>query len=1039
MTLKPTVSELFAPRTSKAVGLTAFGACLVALLAPGCYRATGLQRGTVTAQQVPDVGGDRVPGLKAEAAPGDFYLGNDFLGLMVDGTRFGSPLAAVAGAPSGGSIIDVGPVALDQNYKRVAIPADALERLTPVVNQDPDIVLVFDRYEPSETPSGASLDLRGYVYDPHHRVAGATWDAQNRVVGVEVTHRISLGKDDRCVLLETTLHNASGGTLGIRNLGDLLAQRSAGFRFNVPAGEDASGNLLNTWGVEIPGTSFGDPDGAVKAPMVAFMGIEPSGTIEDAHFSLGLLPLDADHFLVSSDPQSALAEVRPRVSERLIAGSPAVASLPAGARLTHRRWLYGTGGTTLSGNLPNQATFLLNQMVADRAALRGTKVGRLLLQTSGSAERQGPYPVEIRLERKVGSAWRLERVEWLEPHDTAPNGFLGQRSNPVLDLVLPVGTYRVTVRNVPFGSKTFTELANRLNPDRPTLPGPILIEEGQVFSNAGLEVVAPERDQIVGPSGAVVDVKLQNHGFITRGIGKPQGHLQPGRITLLGLGGTPDPSIKRTRSLGSAYDVIQKQPSLSGSSFGVYAFSAGNELFAAGMPARAYGSFWLPIGDYEACFTRGPLAHLETLGVRSHRSQTTFLREFLALPDPLPAGWTTFDLPGPSLATGGGHGPAEAFASALAEGVQVVAMTETDRHPDTETWRQHFRNEFLVPDITDEMRSTLGEAPWVLRGRSSHLGAYGTATALFVPAPNGLRQGGARDARGWTLADFLVQAQGAYTVVHRPRGPEGLFTRQGFDPSVPLGVGSNAWWNATGPLSGSLSQGAFDALELLRGESCNPSDPTAWFQEFLQVRSDWLSILRQQTPTAFTKALGLSAAHFTWDTPVGLARTYLKATGFTQEDPRPILEALRSGALVASTGPFLDVQVRGTASPVGPGGLVTAASGSVTVDLTVWAADWVPVDEVRLVVNGIVVQTLNPALFTPSPTDPRARTASVTLSLGTSRDAVLVVEAGVPLGQTGAYLPGSYWNRLMRGIYPIAVANPVFIDTDGGGYVPPGL
>lgn len=1040
MTLNLPAPESSAPRAPRAGSLTALAAVIAAsVLAPGCYRATGLQRGTVTAQQVPEVGGDRVPGLKAEAAPGDFFLGNDFLNLTVDGTRFGSALPAVAGAPAGGSIIDIGPVVLDQSYKRVAVPVDTLERLTPVLNQDPDIVLVFDRYEPSSTTDGARIDMRGHVYDPHHRVAGASWDGQGRVVGVEVVHSVILGKDDQHFLLETTVRNTGASAVGIRNIGDLLTQRTAGFRFNIPAAEDGAGNLLSGWGVEIPGTAFGDPAAAVKAPMVSLMGVEPSGTVEDGHCSLGILPVDGDDLLVSSDPQSALTELRPRVPGKVVAGGPASASLAAGASLTHRRRLYVAGGSTLSGSLPNQATGVQSRMAKDRADLRGFKAGTLVLEASGSAVRQGPYPAEIRVERQTGGGWRHERTEWLEPVENAPVGILGQSSNPTLVMQLPEGTYRVTVRNAPFGQRTFSELANRLNEDRPTLPGPIVIEDGKVFNNAGLEVLAPERDQIIGPSGGVVDAKVQLHAFVVRGVDKPAGHLQPGRITMLGLGSTPDPGIKRIRSLGSAFSAITKLPGVSGSNYGVYGFSGGNELFAASMTTRAYSSFWLPMGDYEACLTRGPLAHLESFGVRASLTQTTFLREFLALPAALPEGWTTFDLPGPSLGSTGGHTPAEKLASALAEGIRVVGVTETDRHPNAQGLRDDFRSEFTLPDITDDMRSEIGEGPWVVSGRSSQLAQHGTATALFVPAPVPLRNGGARTAAGWTLADFLAQAQGAYTVVHRPRGPEGLFTRQGFNPAVALGSGANAWWGATGAFSGSLTQGQFDALELLRGEGCNPADPTAWFEEFKQVRADWLAILRQQTPTAFTKALGLSAAHFTLDTPVGLARTYLKATGFTQEDTAAVLEALKTGAAVASTGPFLGVQVTGGSAAAGPGGLVAAASGSVSVTLTLMAPDWVPVDEVRLVVNGAVVQTLNPATFTVSATDARVRTATVTLPVGTAQDAVLVVEAGVPLAQTGAYLAGSYWNRLMRGIYPVAVANPVFIDANGGGYTPPGL
>jgi hypothetical protein len=50
-----------------------------------------------------------------------------------------------------------------------------------------------------------------------------------------------------------------------------------------------------------------------------------------------------------------------------------------------------------------------------------------------------------------------------------------------------------------------------------------------------------------------------------------------------------------------------------------------------------------------------------------------------------------------------------------------------------------------------------------------------------------------------------------------------------------------------------------------------------------------------------------------------------------------------------------------------------------------------------------------------------------------------VVEAGVPLITPGVFQAGSAWIRVMHGIYPIAVTNPIFVDVNGGGYTPPGL
>jgi hypothetical protein len=375
------------------------------------------------------------------------------------------------------------------------------------------------------------------------------------------------------------------------------------------------------------------------------------------------------------------------------------------------------------------------------------------------------------------------------------------------------------------------------------------------------------------------------------------------------------------------------------------------------------------------------------------------------------------------------------LSSALAEGVQVVVRTEEDRLTDPDALQAEFRAEIDNAAVTDAQRAPLGLDPFVVGGRSSTLDD-GFTTALFTPQATSERNGGARLSKGWTLADFITQAAGGYTIVHRPRGPQGLFTVRGFDRTVALGSGVNAWWTQTGPVSLGKRQGDFDALELIRAEGCNPADPTGWFAEFKSVRDDWFALLKQQSPTAFTKALGLSSARYSLDTPVGQARTYLKVdTALTQANLSPVLSALRSGAAVASTGPFLDAVV-GT---VGPGGLVAGPATSVTLSLSLRHPDWVPVDEVRVIVNGGAPILVPMGNFTASATDPTLWTASIVVPMPSVGDAWLVVEAGVPLSTTGAYGTGTPWNKIMKGIYPIAVTNPIFVDVNGGGYTPPGL
>jgi len=148
-----------------------------------------------------------------------------------------------------------------------------------------------------------------------------------------------------------------------------------------------------------------------------------------------------------------------------------------------------------------------------------------------------------------------------------------------------------------------------------------------------------------------------------------------------------------------------------------------------------------------------------------------------------------------------------------------------------------------------------------------------------------------------------------------------------------------------------------------------------------------------------------------------------------------VLKALQSGAAVASTGPLLDVSV----GDVGPGGLVPGplVGTSVTLSIALYAPDWVPVDEVRVVVNGATPILVPMASFTDSAADFRLRTATVTVPMPIGKDAWLVVEAGVSRAQTGPYKAGTPWNKIMRGIYPIAITNPIFVNVNGGEYTPP--
>jgi hypothetical protein len=712
------------------------------------------------------------------------------------------------------------------------------------------------------------------------------------------------------------------------------------------------------------------------------------------------------------------------------------------------------GGRSYESLLPAQTTTVFSEMAQARAGLRGEEVGFLAFTPFGTAVRGGPLQAEFKFERYTYAGlnpdapvnlydpanWRLERVEWGEPTEV-PSGLSS------VGILLPVvynpgaklsQRYRLSVRNAVQQGAPLYLGTNIFDTTRPGSPTAITLSTAQLWRVG--EQLAPERAEVLDAAGNVIKDKQTIHAFSARQAGTLEnGGLFPLRMTFLGLSGMPDPSVQRARQLSSIYSEVLKAKTGVSVNLGAYHYTAGNQVFGAafGPVASAAGMYFSP-GDYLVYATRGPLSHLDSLPVKAFDGQLNSYHGFVLVPAPLPSGWTSFDVPAPTQATTGGFNPGEMLSSAVAENVQVVARTEEDVLTDATALQAEFRAEIDIPAISDAQRVPIGNDPFVVGARSSNL-ADGFATALFTPAPTTDRNGGARPSKGWTLADFITQAEGGFTIVHRPRGPNGLFTLRGFDRTVPLGSGANAWWNLTGPLSLGKHQGDFDALELLRAEGCDPADPSAWFAEFKTVRADWFALLNQQAPGAFTKGLGLSSAKFSLDTPVGLARTYLKlGSTIHQATLGPVLDALRSGAAVASTGPLLDVAISG----VGPGGLATGGGPNVTLTISLYAPDWLPVDEVRVVVNGAAPIQVPMASFAASATDFRLRTTTFVVPMPVGKDAWVVVEAGVPLSQTGPYqaTPApTPWNKIMRGIYPIAVTNPIFVDVNGGGYTPPGL
>jgi len=614
---------------------------------------------------------------------------------------------------------------------------------------------------------------------------------------------------------------------------------------------------------------------------------------------------------------------------------------------------------------------------------------------------------------------------------------------------LPEGTYRIVSKSHQH-KNVLDNYTNLANADRPSLAFPTMeIESGKIFILS--ENISPERSEVFSQFGSRISQVQDSYVVSARPYDSEMGAVQPIRFSIAGIDGTPDPQQRRTKAITSQFDPITRFPVYTTFPFtGDYHFRGGNGAF--GVQLVNYLSLWVEPGLYQAFASHGPLSALEQFRIDARpeiRSES--YKELTIFNTSTPSGWYSFDVPGPSMVTSGGMLPCEQLASALAEGVSIVALSELDHQVDGNEFNVMFHTDLLYPDewlkaigkrVEVNGVDTLVVDPLVIDGRSSDLDGYGRATALFTKVKPGVRSGGARPSVGWGLADFLAQAEGQYNIVNRPRGPQGLFTQKEYDCTKPL----PAWWYDKCPYSQTKTNGQFDAIEILNAGSI--AEPIkkgggieAWWREYNALRLDWFSLLNQQGPDSFTKALGLSSGKYSQDTPVGLARTYL-FTGdaeVSHASHGPILKALKSGAAVASTGPMLEVSIDGKI----PGELATiGASTSIKLNVKLWAPHWIPIDEIRIVVNGKLAEesTIRDPrqVFAQSTEDMRCYEGDIQVPVPANKDAWLVVEAGAPLETKGPYMPGSPWTIHMKGIYPVAISNPIFLSRTGN-YVPPGL
>jgi hypothetical protein len=289
---------------------------------------------------------------------------------------------------------------------------------------------------------------------------------------------------------------------------------------------------------------------------------------------------------------------------------------------------------------------------------------------------------------------------------------------------------------------------------------------------------------------------------------------------------------------------------------------------------------------------------------------------------------------------------------------------------------------------------------------------------------------------------------------------QGFLRAIGYDPRTPITAGSSfaadVLLRAPGG-DGHHRNLDWDVQEVMTGAS-----PATW----LRYRALWFSLLSQgivRAGTANSDSHSLSLEHAGY--PRNLVFDY-SATPPASIDIAHFDDNIRQGHMVGTTGPVITATIddgMGVSNRKAGVQPFRVARSAGRLFFEVDAAPWIPVTEIRVIVNGQVVTAVeNPEEFASSDhfgTTIVKHTGSFPLSSlleNVKGDAWLIVEAGLALSATATDSDGlpvladpdlrglskpsvADYEAIVPGGWSVAFTNPFLLDVDGGGWQAPGL
>ncbi|MCF7762536.1 MAG: CehA/McbA family metallohydrolase [Verrucomicrobia bacterium] len=428
------------------------------------------------------------------------------------------------------------------------------------------------------------------------------------------------------------------------------------------------------------------------------------------------------------------------------------------------------------------------------------------------------------------------------------------------------------------------------------------------------------------------------------------------------------------------------------------------------------GSFHVPLppGEYQVIVTYGMEYSHIARKLKLRGGETGIVSGTLTRLVHSP-GWISADFHNHSTPSGDNTcGTDDRVISLAAEQIEFAPTTEHNRIYD---WRPHIEKLGL-----SEYLNTVSGLE--LTGSGAHFNAF-----PYSPEPR-TQDGGApvwnQDPRlnAITLRDYQGFRPDRWIQINHPNLVENFFDRNG-DGRIDggfMGLGNmiDGFETQNGNTAKILSGVPFEVYKDSNGK-----------EQFVAVREFiWLQMLNQGFQIW---AQAVSDAHSVYGNGVGGWRCYVASSTDHpgQLSWAELSRASKSGRIVLTSGPYLEVS---TVDGVPPGGLARVTD-SAQLHVRVQCTDWIDIDRVQVLVNGAPRSDLN---FTrkshPDWFGDGVVKFERQIEVPLQQDSHLIV---VAYGEKFNLKTG-FGTSPQSQLKPCAYNNPIFVDVDGGGFTPNG-